>query len=197
MRAQAPPVSLGQIGVELGLHQSTVARNLAAPSPLPSGRSGPGGKGTAVTDPARRLRAAPPSPAQLTLDLPGLRLPAGLPSQARRRVRPPVPGDSGPATAGGAGPVPWLLPTRHTGDGPGVPARVPVAVWAVWDADDLVGVYAQESTARADAAVLQRDAARVGVRPGGVDCLPLQVFTESQHTRRAVQWTPPAPGVHR
>jgi len=80
--------------------------------------------------------------------------------------------------------VPRLLPTRHTGDGPGVPARVPVAVWAVWDGEDLVGVYAQESTARADAAVLKRDAARAGLRGLSVDCLPLQVFTESQHTRR-------------
>jgi len=63
-------------------------------------------------------------------------------------------------------------------------ARVPVAVWAVWDGEDLVGVYAQESTARADAAVLKRDAARAGLRGLSVDCLPLQVFTESQHTRR-------------
>jgi len=63
-------------------------------------------------------------------------------------------------------------------------ARVPVAVWAVWDGEDLVGVYADEAAGRADAAVLQRDAARAGVRAGSVDCLPLQVFTESQHTRR-------------
>jgi len=33
MREQTPPVSLGQIGVELGLAKSTVARNLAAQSP--------------------------------------------------------------------------------------------------------------------------------------------------------------------
>jgi len=33
MREQTPPVSLGQIGVELGLAKSTVARNLAAPAP--------------------------------------------------------------------------------------------------------------------------------------------------------------------
>jgi len=65
-----------------------------------------------------------------------------------------------------------------------VPVPVPVAVWAVWDGEDLVGVYAAESTARADAAVLRRDAARVGMRAGSVDCLPLQVFTEPQHTRR-------------
>jgi len=80
--------------------------------------------------------------------------------------------------------VPRLLPTRHTGDRPGVSARVPVGVWAVWDGEDLVGVYAEESTARTDAAVLRRDAARAGVRAGSVDCLPLQVLTESQHTHR-------------
>jgi len=78
---------------------------------------------------------------------------------------------------GGLGAVPWLLPNRHTDHGPGVP----VAVWAVWDGEDLVGVYAQESTARADATVLQRDAALAGYRAGSVDCLPLQVFTEPQH----------------
>ncbi len=133
---------------------------------------------------SRRLRAVPPLPGQLTLDLPGLRLPTELPAPARRRARLPVPGDPVPGAGAGVGPVPRLLPTRHTGNGPGVVARVPVAVWAVWDGEDLVGVYAQESTARADAAVLQRDAARAGVRAGGVDCLPLQVFTESQHTRR-------------
>ncbi len=36
MRAQTPPVSLGQIAVELGLPKSTVARNLAAQSPAPA-----------------------------------------------------------------------------------------------------------------------------------------------------------------
>jgi len=36
----------------------------------------------------------------------------------------------------------------------------------VWDGEDLVGVYAQESTARADATVLQRDAARAGTAGG-------------------------------
>ena len=37
--------------------------------------------------------------------------------------------------------MPRLLPTRHTDpDGPAVVARVPVAVWAVWDGEDLVGV---------------------------------------------------------
>lgn len=80
-----------------------------------------------------------------------------------------------------------LSPTRHTGDGPG--ARVPVAVW---DGEDLVGVYTEESTARADAAVLQRDAAHAGVR-GGVDCLPLLVFTDPQRTHRDPRWTPPRP----
>jgi len=149
-----------------------------------------------LTDPSRRLRGVPPLPGQLTLDLPGLPPPAELPAPAPRRSRLPVAGE--PATAGdGVGPVPRLLPTRHTGDGPGVVARVPVAVWAVWDAEDLVGVYADESTARADAAVLRRDAARAGLRSRGVDCLPLRVFTESQHTHRAVRWTAPAPGVHR
>ena len=135
-----------------------------------------------MTEPTRRLRAVPPLPGQLTLDLPGLPLPAELPAPASRRAR-PVPGEPGTA-AGGVGPVPRLLPTRHTGHGPGVPTRVPVAVWAVWDGDDLVGVYAEESTARADAVVLRRDAARAGHRGRIVDCLPLQVFTESQHTHR-------------
>jgi len=137
-----------------------------------------------VTDPTRRLRVVPPLPGQLTLDLPGLRLLAELPASARRRARPPGPGEQGTVFGGGAGPVPRLLPTRHTDHGPGVVARVPVGVWAVWDGEDLVGVYAQESTARADAAVLRRDAARAGHRAGSVDCLPLQVFTEPQHTRR-------------
>ena len=54
-------------------------------------------------------------------------------------------------------------------------------------------MYAEKSTARVDAAVLQRDAARAGHRAGTVDCLPLQVFTESQHARRWVRWTPPQP----
>ncbi len=35
MREQDPPVSLGQIAVELGLPKSTVARNLAVRSPMP------------------------------------------------------------------------------------------------------------------------------------------------------------------
>jgi len=136
-----------------------------------------------VTDSTRRLRAVPPLPGQLTLDLPGFRLPAELPAPARRRARPSVPGEPGPA-AYRVGPVRRLLPIRHTDHGAGVVARVPVAVWAVWDGEDLVGVYAEESTARADAAVLQRDAARAGYRARSVDCLPLRVFTEPQHTRR-------------
>jgi len=41
--------------------------------------------------------------------------------------------------------------------------------------ENLVGVYAQESTARADAAVLRRAAARAGLRGRSVDCLPRQV----------------------
>ncbi len=146
-----------------------------------------------MTEPGRRLRAVPPLPGQLTLDLPGLPPPAELLAPAPRRGRPPLPGEAGPAGGGGVGLVPRLLPTRDTGDGPGVPARVPVAVWAVWDGEDLVGVYAEESTARADAAVLQRDAARAGLRGRSVDCLPLQVFTESQHTHRNPRWTPPRP----
>jgi len=137
-----------------------------------------------VTAPARRLRAVPPLPGQLLLDLPGLRLPAELPAPAPRRARPPLPDEPVTAAGGGPGLVPRLLPTRHTDHGRGVSAPVAVAVWAVWDGEDLVGVYADEGTARADAAVLQRDAARAGYRARTVDCLPLQVFTESQHTRR-------------
>jgi len=137
-----------------------------------------------VTGPTRRLRAVPLLPGQLTLDLPGIPLPAALPARVPRRRSPAGPGEPGTVAGGGAGPVPRLLPSRHTGDGPRVGARVPVAVWAVWDGEDLVGVYADESTARTDAAVLQRDARRAGVRAGSVDCLPLQVYTEPQHTRR-------------
>lgn len=131
----------------------------------------------------RQRRAVPSVAGQLTLDLPGLHLPTQLPASSPRRARPPVPGQPGKAT-GGVGAAPRLLATRHTDGGPAVTARVPAAVWAVWDAEDLVGVYAEESTARADAKVLQRDAARAGHRGRSVDCLPLQVFTEPQHTRR-------------
>jgi len=42
MRDQTPPVSLGQIAAELGLPKSTVARNLAAPPPLPAPAEDPG-----------------------------------------------------------------------------------------------------------------------------------------------------------
>ena len=44
LRAQTPPVSLGQIAVELGLPKSTVARNLAAQSPTPADDPGPAGR---------------------------------------------------------------------------------------------------------------------------------------------------------
>jgi len=135
-----------------------------------------------VTDPTRRLRVVPPLPGQLTLDLPGLPPPLQPVAPAPRRTRPAVL-ESGPAA--GPGWVRRLLPTRPTDHaGPAVVARVPVGVWAVWDGGDLVGVYAQENTARGEAGVLRRDAARTGVRPGSVDYLPLRVFTESQHTRR-------------
>ncbi len=135
-----------------------------------------------MSDSTRRLRVVPPLPGQLTLDLPGLPPPL-QPAPVVRRVRPTAPAE--PGAAGGVGPVPRLLPTRHTDlDEPAVPARIPAAVWAVWDGEDLVGVYAEEAAARTDTAVLQRDASRAGARAGSVDCLPLQVFTEPQHTRR-------------
>ncbi len=44
MRAQTPPVSLGQIAVELGLPKSTVARNLAAQPATPAHDPGPAGR---------------------------------------------------------------------------------------------------------------------------------------------------------
>jgi len=136
-----------------------------------------------VTGTARRLQAVPPLPGQLTLDLPGLPPPAEQPAPGPRRARPAASSEAMTA-ADRVGPVLRLLPPRHTDHGPGSLARVPVAVWAVWDGEDLVGVYADEAGARADAAVLQRDAARAGHRVRSVDCLPLQVFTEPQHTRR-------------
>ncbi len=49
---------------------------------------------------------------------------------------------------------------------------------------ESAGGARHEAAARADAAVLQRDTARAGMRGGTVDCLPLQVFTEPQHIRR-------------
>ena len=83
------------------------------------------------------------------------------------------------------------VPTRGLDDSVDpVPARVPVAVW---DDEDLVGVYADESTARAYAAVLARDAARAGLRGRVVDCLPLQVFTSPEHSGRYPRWTPLRP----
>lgn len=53
-----------------------------------------------------------------------------------------------------------------------------------WDGEDLVGVYAEESVARADAAVLQRDAVRAGVRASIVECLAVPVLTSTQHAGR-------------
>ena len=131
----------------------------------------------------RRLRVVPPLPGQLSLDLPGIPTVdqlAQLVVADAARSRPAPPGQPGQTVR-----PQRLVPTRDADRvGPAVPARVPVAVWAVWDGEDLVGVYAQESVARGDAAVLRRDAARAGHRGRTVDCLPLQVFTESQHTRR-------------
>ncbi len=100
-------------------------------------------------------------PGQLTLDLPGLAAPAERPVP-RRRARP------------AAEELPAALP---------VPA-VPPRVWGVWDGEDLVGVYAEEQVARADAAVLQRDAVRAGVRASTIDCLAVPVLTATQHQRR-------------
>ena len=144
-----------------------------------------------MTTPAgRRLRVVPPLPGQLSLDLPGIPTAEQIADQvaelaAARTTR------RSPAPAGGAGergePVRprRLLPSRDVDDTrPVVVARVPVAVWAVWDAEDLVGVYAEEAVARADAAVLRRDAARAGQRGSIVDCLPLQVLTEPQQGSR-------------
>jgi len=128
----------------------------------------------------RRLRVVPPLPGQLSLNLPGIPTVSELVVADAARPGPAPPGQSAHAARPGR-----LVPTRDADRvGPAVAARVPVAVWAVWDADDLVGVYAQESLARGDAAVLRRDAARAGHRGRTVDCLPLQVFTESQHTHR-------------
>jgi len=114
----------------------------------------------------RRFRVVPPLPAdQLCLDLPGVPSVAEVVALAVAR-RAAVAGAAA-AHGRGAGERPRagrLVPTRdldNTG-GPPVAARVPAAVWAVWDGEDLVGVYAEESTARADAAVLRRDAARAG-----------------------------------
>ncbi len=97
-------------------------------------------------------------PGQLTLDLSGLDLLVERPAP-RRRVRPVV----------------EELPAALR-----VPA-VPPRVWGVWDGEDLVGVYAEEQVARADAAVLRRDAVRAGVRASTIDCLALPVLTAPQH----------------
>jgi len=109
---------------------------------------------SAVVDPAAL-------PGQLTLDLPGLDVPAD-PRQVRRRPRP----------------VTEELPAAL-----GVSA-VPPRVWGVWDGEDLVGIYAEEQVARADAAVLRWDAVRAGVRASTIDCLAVPVLTAAQHGRR-------------
>lgn len=140
-----------------------------------------------TTTAGRRLRAVSPLPGQLSLDLPGIPTVDQLAEQAAELAAARTP-RRGRAPGGGVGePVRprRLVPTRDVErSGQAVAARVPVAVWAVWDGEDLVGVYAQESVARGDAAVLRRDAARAGHRGRTVDCLPLQVLTESQHTHR-------------
>ncbi len=111
---------------------------------------------SAVVDPAASL------PGQLALDLPGLDVPTE-PRPMRRRPRPVVEE------------LPAALPV----------AQVPPRVWGVWDGEDLVGVYAEEQVARADAAVLRRDAVRAGVRASMIDCLALPVLIGPQHGRRA------------
>jgi len=144
-----------------------------------------------TTTAGRRSRVVSQLPGQLSLDLPGIPTIDQLAEQAaelaaaRTSRRRPVPGE------GMGEPRPRrLLPTRGVDvSGTAQAARVPVAVWAVWDEEDLVGVYAEESTARADAAVLARDAVRSGRRASIIDCLPLQVFTETQHGNR------PRPGA--
>jgi len=122
----------------------------------------------------RRLRVVPPLPGQLSLDLPGIPTVdqlAQLVVADAARSRPAPPGQPGQTVR-----PQRLVPTRDADRvGPAVPARVPVAVWAVWDGEDLVGVYAQESVARGDAAV--------GRRPRG--------------TPRADRGLPAAAGVHR
>jgi len=128
----------------------------------------------------------PPLPGQLSLDLPGIPTIGELAEQVAELAAARTP-RRGRAPGGGVGePRPRrLLPTRGVDvSGTAQAARVPVAVWAVWDEEDLVGVYAEESTARADAAVLARDAVRSGRRASIIDCLPLRVFTEAQHRGR-------------
>jgi len=77
---------------------------------------------------------------------------------------------------------------------PGAAARAAVPpvprVWGVWDGEDLVGVYAEEQVARADVAVLRRDAVRAGVRASMIDCLPVPVLTATQHRGREAEGSP-------
>ncbi len=140
-----------------------------------------------TTTAGRRLRVVSQLPGQLSLDLPGIPTVDQLAEQAAELAAARTP-RRGRAPGGGVGePVRprRLVPTRDVDQSrPAVPARVPVAVWAVWDEEDLVGVYAEEATARADAGVLARDAVRSGRRATIIDCLPLQVFTEPQHGNR-------------
>ncbi len=150
-----------------------------------------------TTTPGRRLRVVPPLAGQLSLDLPGIPTAEQVAELAAARTT-----RRGPAPGGGVGEVVRprrLVPTRDVDESrPARVARVPVAVWAVWDEEDLVGVYAAESTARADAAVLRRDAVRSGRRASIIDCLPLQVFTAAQHGRRprpAAGWPGRGAGV--
>ncbi len=136
-----------------------------------------------TTTPGRRLRVVSPLPGQLSLDLPGIPTAEQVAEVAAARTarRGRAPGDR----PGESVRPRRLVPTREVdGSRPAVVARVPVAVWAVWDEEDLVGVYAEEGTARADAAVLARDAVRSGRRASIIDCLPLRVFTEAQHGNR-------------
>jgi len=128
MRAQYPPVSFRVIAAELGVSKTTVARNLAETvDGRVGGRVGGGWWGGPVS-----TAVAPAAlPGQFVLDLPGLDAPAERPAP-RRRARPVV----------------EELPAALK-----VPAGQP-GVWGVWDGEDLVGVYAEEQVARADAAVL-------------------------------------------
>ncbi len=146
-----------------------------------------------TTTAGRRLRAVSPLPGQLSLDLPGIPTADQLAEQVAELTPAPCSARPGRTRGGGVGePVRprRLVPTRDVDESrPAVVARVPVAVWAVWDEEDLVGVYAAEATARADAAVLARDAVRSGRRASIIDCLPLRVFTEAQHGNR------PRPGA--
>jgi len=153
-----------------------------------------------TTTAGRRLRVVPPLPGQLSLDLPGIPTPDQLAEQVAElaAARTPRRGRA-PGEGLGESRPRRLVPTRDVDESrPAQAARVPVAVWAVWDEEDLVGVYAAESTARADAAVLRRDAVRSGRRASIIDCLPLQVFTAAQHGNRprpAAGWPGRGAGV--